>query len=90
MYQGAGDIIALDFMKGRSIRVAGFWFHPTPLERYRWIWYSNTGNIAKEIDLVLADGRWRILQNFVFCSAQLVNTELRVLVATLKLQLKSS
>ena len=79
----------LDFAKGRGLRVAGSWFQRP--ERHRWTWYSNTGNVAKEIDHVLVDGRWRILQNCrVFRSAQFLNTDHRLLVATLKLRLKSS
>ena len=79
----------LDFAKGRGLRVAGSWFQRP--ERHRWTWYSNTGNVAKEIDHVLVDGRWRILQNCrVFRSAQFLNTDHRMLVATLKLRLKSS
>ena len=46
--------------------------------------------MAKEIDHVLVDGCWRIIQNCsVFRSAQLLNTDHRLVVATLKLQLKS-
>ena len=45
---------------------------------------------AKEIDHVLVDGRWRMIQNCrVYRSAQFLNTEHRLVVATLKLQLKS-
>ena len=44
----------------------------------------------KEIDHVLVDGRWRIIQNCrVYRSAQFLNTDHRLVVATLKLHLKS-
>ena len=46
--------------------------------------------MAKEIDHVLVDGHWRILQNCrVYQSAQFLNTDHRLVVATLKMQLKS-
>ena len=46
--------------------------------------------MAKEIDHVLVDGHWRMIQNSrVYRSAQFLNTDHRLVVATLKLQLKS-
>ena len=79
----------LDLARGRGLRVAGSWYQRP--ERHRWTWYSNTGGVAKEIDHVLVDGRWRILQNCrVFRSAQFFNTDHRLLVATLRLRLKTS
>ena len=45
--------------------------------------------MAKEIDHVLADGHWRIIQNCrVYQSAQFLNTDHKLVVATLTLQLK--
>ena len=45
--------------------------------------------MAKEIDHVLVDGRWRMIQNCsVYRSAQFLNPNRRLVVATLKLQLK--
>ena len=46
--------------------------------------------MAKEIDHVLVDGRWRMNQNCrVYRSAQFLNTDHWLVIATLKLQLKS-
>ena len=46
--------------------------------------------MAKEIDHVLVDGRWRMIQNCrVHQSPQFLNTDHRLVVATLKLHLKS-
>ena len=46
--------------------------------------------MAKEIDYVLVDGRWRMPQKCrVYRSAQFLNTDHRHVAATLKLQLKS-
>ena len=46
--------------------------------------------MVKEIDHVLLDSRWRIIQNCrVYQSAQLLNTDHRLVAATLKLQHKS-
>ena len=46
--------------------------------------------MAKEIDHVLLDGHWRIIQNCrVYRSVQFLNTDHRLVGATLKLQLKS-
>ena len=43
-----------------------------------------------EIDHVLADGRWRMIQNCrVYWSAQFLNTDHKLVAATLKLQLQS-
>ena len=59
-------------------------------QAHSWTWYSNAGDVAKEIDHVLIDGRWRIIQNCrVYRSAQFLNTDHRLVVATLKLQRKS-
>ena len=68
--------------------MAGSWFqHP---QAHRWTWCSNTGGVAKEIDHVLIDGHWRMIQNCrVHRSAQFLNTDHRLVVATLKLELKS-
>ena len=68
--------------------MAGSWFqHP---QAHRWTWDSNAGDVAKEVDHVLVDGRWRMIQNCkVYRSAQFLNTDHRLVVATLKLHLKS-
>ena len=76
----------LDFARSHGRRVAGSWFQRT--QGHRWTWYSNAGSVAKEIDHVLVDGRWRMIQNCrVYRSAQFQNTDHRLVVATLKLQL---
>ena len=68
--------------------MAGSWFQRP--QAHHWIWYFNAGGVAKEIDHVLVDGRWRIIQNCrVKQSAQFLKTDHRLVVATLKLQLKS-
>ena len=86
--RGQNGTRLLDLATGRGLRVAGSWFQRP--ERHRWTWYSNTGGVAKEIDHVLVDSRWRVLQNCrVFRSAQFLNTDHRLLVATLRLRLKS-
>ena len=78
----------LDFTRSHGLKVAGSWFQRP--QDHRWTWYSNTGGVAKEIDHVLVDGRWRMIQNCrVYWSAQFLNTDHRLVVATLKLQLKS-
>ena len=51
----------LDFVIIRGLRVAGSWFQST--EPHRWTWCTNAGGVAKEIDHVLVDGRWRMIQN---------------------------
>ena len=78
----------LDFARSHGLRVAVSWFqHP---QAHRWTWYSDSGGVAKAIDHVLVDGRWRMIQNCrVYRSAQFLNTDHRLVVATLKLQLKS-
>ena len=74
--------------KGHGLGVAGSWFQHPPA--HCWTWYSNAGSVAKEIDHVLVDGHWRTIQNGrVQWSAQFLNTYHGLVVATLKLQLKS-
>ena len=78
----------LDFARSHGLRVDGSWFQCP--QAHRWTWYSNAGGVAKEIDHVLVDGRLRMIQNCrVSWSAQFLNTDHRLAVATLKLQLKS-
>jgi len=68
--------------------VAGSWFQRP--QAHHWTSYSNAGGVAKEIDHVLVDGCWRIIQNCrEYRSAQFLNTDHRLVVATLKLQFKS-
>ena len=46
--------------------------------------------MANEIDHVLVDGHWGMIQNCkVYQRSQFLNTDHRLVVATLKLQLKS-
>ena len=78
----------LDFASSHGLRGAGSWFqHP---QAHRWTWYSNAGRVPKEFDHVLIDGPWRMIQNCrVFRSAQFLNTNQQLVVATLKSHLKS-
>ena len=78
----------LDFARSHGLMVAGSWFRRP--QAHRWTWYSNSGGVSKEIDHVLVDGHWRIIQNCrVYWSAQLLNSDHRLVVPTLKFQLKS-
>ena len=78
----------LDFAGSHGLRVDGLWFQRP--QAHRWTWYSNAGGVAKEIDHVLVGGRWSMIQNCrVYRSAQFLNTDHRLVVATIKLQLKS-
>ena len=72
----------LDFARSLGFRVAGSWFQRPP--GHRWTWYSNAGGAGKEIDHVLIDGHWRMIQNCrVYRSAQFLNTDHWLVVATL-------
>jgi len=78
----------LDFARSHGLRVVDSWFQRP--QAHCWTWYSNAGGVAKEIDHVLVDGRWRMIQNCrVYRSAQFLNTNHRLVVATLKQHLKS-
>ena len=80
--------LLLNFARSRRLRIAGSWFQRPDL--HRWTWYSNAGNAMKEIDHILVSTRWRILQNCrVYRSAEFFSTDHRLVVATLKLKLKS-
>ena len=52
----------LDFARHRGLRVAASWSQRP--QTNRWTWYFNTGGVAKEIDHVLVDGHWRMIQNY--------------------------
>ena len=82
--QNSTEII--DFARSHGRRVAGSWFqHP---QTHHWTWCSNAGGVAKEIDHVFGDGRWRMNHNCrVYRNAQFLNTDHRLVVATLKLHL---
>ena len=81
--------LLLNFARSRRLRIAGSWYQRPEL--HRWTWYSNAGGVAKEIDHVLVSTRWRILQNCrVYRSAEFFATDHRLVVATLKLHVKSS
>ena len=78
----------LDFARSHLLRVAGSWFQRP--QAHRWTWYSNAGGVEKEIDHVLVDGPWRMLQNCsVYRIVQFLNADHRLVVATLQFQLES-
>lgn len=80
--------LLLDFARSRRLRIAGSWYQRPEL--HRWTWYSNAGGVAKEIDHILVSTRWRILQNCrVFRSAEFFATDHRLVVASLRLHVKS-
>ncbi|XP_069998879.1 uncharacterized protein [Penaeus vannamei] len=60
------------------------------LDPHRWTWYSDVGNAAKEIDLILVSTRWRILQNCRVCrSAKFCGTDHSLVVDTLRVHFKT-
>ena len=78
----------LDIARSHGLRVAASWFQYP--QAHGWTWYSNAGDVAKEIHQVIVDGRWRMIQNCrVNWSAQFLNIKHRLVEATVKLQLKS-
>ena len=80
--------LLLNFAKSRRLRIAGSWFQRR--EPRRWTWYSNAGGVVKEIDHILVSTRWRILQNCrVFRSAEFFATDHRLVIATLKIHIRS-
>ncbi|KAG0710957.1 Craniofacial development protein 2 [Chionoecetes opilio] len=80
--------LLLNFARSRRLRIAGSWYQRPEL--HRCTWYSNAEGVAKEIDHILVSTRWRILQNCrVYRSAEFFGTDHRLVVATLKLHVKS-
>jgi len=77
----------INFARSHGRQGAASWIqHP---QAHRWTWYSNAG-VAKEIDHVLNDGRWRMIQICrVYHSSQFLITHYKFVVKTLKLHLKS-
>ena len=51
----------LEFARSHGLRLAGSWFQRQ--QAHRWTWHSNADGVAKEIDHVLVDACWRIIQN---------------------------
>ena len=51
----------LDFARSYGLRVTASGFQHQ--QAHRWTKYSNAGGVAKEIDHVHDDGRWRMIQN---------------------------
>ena len=52
----------LDFCLGADLRVAGSWFERHDIHRFSW--YSYDGQTAKEIDHVLVNTHWKVIQNY--------------------------
>ncbi|XP_045110009.1 uncharacterized protein LOC123503949 [Portunus trituberculatus] len=78
----------LNLARSRGLRIAGSWYQSPAL--HHWTWCSNAGGVVKEIDHILVSTRWRILQNYrVFRSADFFATDHKLVVATLKLHVKS-
>ena len=78
----------LNLAKSRRLGIAGSW-HQKP-ELHHLTWYSNAGRVAKGIDHILVSTDRRFLQNCrVFRSAEIFATGHRLVVATLKLRVKS-
>ena len=78
----------LEFARNSGLWVAGSWLKCP--QAHHWTRYSNIGGVAKEIDHVLIEHCSRMIQNCrVFRSAQFLDTDHMLVVATLKLQLKS-
>ncbi|KAG0717717.1 Craniofacial development protein 2 [Chionoecetes opilio] len=85
--RNTNSYLLLNFARSRMLRIAGSWYQRPEL--HRWTWYSNAGGVAKEIDHILVSTR-RILQNCrVYRSAEFFGTDDRLVVATLKLHVKS-
>ncbi len=77
-------------LKGKIKEVEDCRFLVSRTIRQHWTWYSNTGIVCKDIDHILISTRWRLLQNCrEFRSAEFLATDYRLVVATLKLHLKS-
>ena len=51
----------LNFAKSKRLTITVSWYQRTEL--HHWTWYSSAGEVAKDIDHILASIRWRILQN---------------------------
>ncbi|XP_076036536.1 uncharacterized protein LOC143022278 [Oratosquilla oratoria] len=80
--------LLLNFAKSRRLRIASSWLQRR--EPHRWAWYSNAGGVAQEIDHIFVSTHWKILQKCrVYRSAELFGIDHRLVVATLRLRIKS-
>ncbi|XP_069977711.1 uncharacterized protein [Penaeus vannamei] len=72
----------------QKLRISGSWYqHSDP---HHWTLYSDAGNAAKEIDHILINIRWRILQNYrVFRRPEFCGTDHKLVVATLWVHFKT-
>ncbi|XP_069982670.1 uncharacterized protein [Penaeus vannamei] len=72
-----------DFLRSQKLRISGSWYQPP--DPHCWMWYINADNTTKEIDHILVNTRWRILQNCrVYRSAKFCGTDHKLVVATLR------
>ena len=86
--QNTNSSLLLNFAKFRKLRITSSWYQRPEL--HLWIWYGIAGGVAKEIDHILVNTRWRILQNCrLYWSDEFFATDHRLVVATLKHHVKS-
>ena len=79
----------LELCASHNLKLLGTWFQHRQI--HRTTWYSNTGTTSKTIDHILVSGRWKIASDCrVYRSAELGNTDHRLLAATLHLHLRSN
>ncbi|KAG0728627.1 Craniofacial development protein 2 [Chionoecetes opilio] len=80
--------LLLNFARSKRLIIVCSWYQRPEL--HRWTWYNNDGGAAKEIDHILVSTHWRILQNCsVYWGAEFLASDDRLVVATLKLHVKS-
>lgn len=77
-----------DFTRSRRSRISGCWYQCS--NPHHWTWYGDAGTVAKEINHIFVSTRWRILQNCkVYWTAEFCGTDLRLVVAILRLHFKT-
>lgn len=77
----------IELCASHNLKVAGTWFQHRRIHTTSW--YSNTGITSKTIDHILVSGRWKAISDCrVFRSAELGNTDHRLVAAQLHLRLK--
>lgn len=77
----------LEFCLLHGLKICGSYFKRKDIHKITW--YSNDGHTRKELDHIITNKRWNLVQNCrTFRSAEFGNTDHRLVVASCKIHLK--
>lgn len=74
------SLLFQDFAKSQRLRISGSWYQG--FDPPHWTWFSDVGNLAKEIDYIHVSSHWRILEIcMIYRKAEFCGTKHRLIVA---------